>query len=82
MDLHFIAEQVAGVTVVFAIAAGAAWGLRNYSAASRHMVWWLATLASLLVPVASFVTGTPCVIVTPLQVVPLWSPRKIARFAR
>jgi TonB family protein len=34
------------------------------------MVWWLATLASLLVPVASFVkpVGTPSVIVAPLQV--------------
>ena len=51
----FVVEQIVGVTVVFGIAALAAWVLRKHSAASRHMVWWLAASAALLLPLASLV---------------------------
>jgi TonB family protein len=66
MFSKFILEQTAGVTIVFAIAVAVSYFLRKHSAASRHFVWWLAILAALLVPVASFLkpAGAPTVIVS------------------
>jgi TonB family protein len=68
MDTRFLIEQMTGVTVLFAVAGLAAWSLRKHSAASRHMVWWLALVAALVVPVASRYkpAGAPTVIVMPV----------------
>ena len=68
MDTRFVIEQTAGVTVVFAVAGLAAWSLRNHSAAARHLVWWLAMVAALVVPIASWYkpAGAPTMIVMPV----------------
>ena len=68
MDTRFLIEQAAGVTVVFAVAGLAAWSLRKQSAAARHMVWWLAMVAALILPIASQYkpAGVPTVIVAPI----------------
>jgi TonB family protein len=69
MNNTFVVEQIVGVTVVFGTAALAAWVLRKHSAASRHMVWWLAASAALLLPLASLVKpqGTPTIIRPAMQ---------------
>ncbi|HYI94090.1 MAG TPA: M56 family metallopeptidase [Bryobacteraceae bacterium] len=67
MDTKFFMEQTAGATVVFAVAALVAWLLRSHTAASRHLTWWLATIAALLLPIASSwkPAGAPQIILTP-----------------
>jgi TonB family protein len=67
MDTRFLIEQTAGVTVLFAVAGLAAWLLRKHSAAARHLVWWLAMVAALVVPIASRYkpAGAPTIIVAP-----------------
>ena len=69
MNNTFVVEQVVGVTLTFGIGAVTAWVLRKHSAASRHMVWWLAASAALLLPLASLLkpAGTPTVIRPALQ---------------
>ncbi len=69
MDTKFFMEQTAGATVIFAVAALAAWLMRSRTAASRHLTWWLAAVAALLLPVASLwkPAGTPRIIFTPTQ---------------
>lgn len=69
MDIKFLVEQTVGVTVLFALATLAAWSLRKHPAAARHMVWWLAALAALLLPIASLLkpVGTPTMLVAPVR---------------
>ena len=69
MDSRFFIEQTAGVTVIFTLAALAAWMLRNHTAASRHMIWWLASVAALLLPAASLwkPVGAPTIVLAPSQ---------------
>jgi TonB family protein len=68
MEPRFFVEQAAGATVIFALATVAAWALRKHTAAARHMVWWLAASAALLLPLASLSkpAGTPSVILAPV----------------
>jgi TonB family protein len=69
MDIRFVVEQTAGLTVIYALSAVIAWALHRNSAASRHMVWWLAAVAALMLPAASLLkpAGTPGVLVAPVQ---------------
>jgi TonB family protein len=83
MDTRFLIEQATGVTVVFAVAGLAAWSLRKHSAAARHMVWWLAMLAALVLPIASRYkpAGAPTVIVAPAVTTVLVGPEADAQQA-
>ena len=64
MDLQFAIQQIVGATIVYSAAAVAVWLFRRRSAAARHLVWSLATMAVLLIPFASLLkpTGVPTVI--------------------
>ena len=68
MDTKFVLEQAAGATVIFALAGLAAWVLRGQSAASRYFVWCLATIAALVLPLASLLkpAGSPAVLIAPV----------------
>ena len=69
MDLQFAIQQIVGATIVYSAAAVAVWLFRRRSAAARHLVWSLATMAVLLIPFASLLkpTGVPTVIVVAVQ---------------
>lgn len=69
MDIKFYIYQILGVTAIFALAALIAWMLRKHTAASRHLVWWLATLAALALPATSLwkPAALPTVVLAPAQ---------------
>ena len=54
MFSKFVIEQVAGATIVFALAIGLSFLLRKHSAASRHFLWWLAAVAACSYPSPPF----------------------------
>lgn len=53
MNLQFAIEQTVAATVIFLLAALSAWMLRREAAASRYLVWFLAALAVLMLPLVS-----------------------------
>ena len=65
MAAKLLIEQAVGVTIVFTLATLISFLLQKHPAASRHLVWWLATVAALMVPIASLLkpAGAPTVII-------------------
>jgi TonB family protein len=70
MNARFVLEQTAAVTIIFVLATLAAWLLRRQSAASRYFVWFLATFAALVLPLASWlkpVVAPAVLLIAPVQ---------------